>query len=119
MSPVVGSSMGGRHGHRRPFLLAFVVACLSSLSASNYCSAFTLVMMGRRRGKVGDKKLTSQKQSSPIKSLNGGKGQEITGVSLPAEGTNEIKIKSNQMKPRILTCIKFIAYDGPTRPSLF
>eukprot|EP00550_Attheya_septentrionalis_P012684 CAMPEP_0198302820 /NCGR_PEP_ID=MMETSP1449-20131203/56564_1 /TAXON_ID=420275 /ORGANISM="Attheya septentrionalis, Strain CCMP2084" /LENGTH=201 /DNA_ID=CAMNT_0044005289 /DNA_START=42 /DNA_END=647 /DNA_ORIENTATION=- len=83
--------MGGRHGHRRPFLLAFVVACLSSsLIVSNtscYCSAFTLVMMGRRRGKVGDKKLTSQKQSSPIKSLNGGKGQEITGVSLPAEGT--------------------------------
>jgi len=47
--------------------------------------------MGTRRGKGGmkitdgsSKKLTSEK--SKISSLNNGRGQEITGVTLPAEG---------------------------------
>jgi nitrite reductase/ring-hydroxylating ferredoxin subunit len=54
-------------------------------------------MMGSRRGKgalkksldpksSGDK-FTSPKSSNPMNALNNGLGQEITGVTLPAEGT--------------------------------
>jgi nitrite reductase/ring-hydroxylating ferredoxin subunit len=53
-------------------------------------------MMGSRRGKgglkksldptsTGDKRISTKK--SPMNALNGGKGQEITGVTLPADGT--------------------------------
>ena len=57
------------------------------------CQAFSLVMMGARRGKgdlkrsldpnaVGGKKGSIKGTNA----LNSGKGQEITGVSLPADG---------------------------------
>jgi hypothetical protein len=58
-------------------------------------AAFQLVMMGSRRGKgvglkrsldsttIGDKKST---QGKSAKSLNQGRGQEITGVTLPTNG---------------------------------
>jgi len=65
-------------------------------SSTTSCSAFSLIMMGSRRGKGGLKKsldpassgdkMTSAKKS-PMNVLNGGRGQEITGVTLPAEGT--------------------------------
>eukprot|EP01082_Thalassiosira_pseudonana_P010465 g9333.t1 g9333 contig36:354801-355707(+) len=58
-------------------------------------SGFTLIMMGSRRGKgnlkrsldpssVGDKGVGG---AGNVKSINGGRGQEITGVSLPEKGT--------------------------------
>jgi hypothetical protein len=61
-------------------------------------SAFTLQMMGARRGKgelkqrlVGNTSVKSSNKNvknnkSAVASLNQGRGQEITGVSLPAEG---------------------------------
>ncbi|CAB9503029.1 expressed unknown protein [Seminavis robusta] len=52
--------------------------------------SFHLVMMGSRRGKGGLKKtLNSDSQATTpkeVRSLNKGKGQEITGVTLPANG---------------------------------
>lgn len=59
-------------------------------------SGFSLVMMGSRRGKgglkksldpasAGDKRMRTK--NTTMNSLNGGKGQEITGVTLPADGT--------------------------------
>ena len=69
-------------------------SCLSADAAA----AFTLVMMGARRGKGGLQRNledTNNKSSSSNKTkrgamnaLNGGKGQEITGVTLPAPGTS-------------------------------
>lgn len=59
-------------------------------------SAFTLIMMGSRRGKGSLKKSLDPASSgdklkppkqSPMNALNNGRGQEITGVSLPADGT--------------------------------
>lgn len=72
-------------------LLAFLANTLSR------GSAFTLEMMGARRGKgelnqriVGDALPSSSNSlknpKSVISSLNQGRGQEITGVSLPSEG---------------------------------
>ncbi len=56
--------------------------------------AFTLTMMGSRRGKGGmritdgstSKKKLKNSAKSQINSLNQGRGQEITGVTLPAPG---------------------------------
>jgi nitrite reductase/ring-hydroxylating ferredoxin subunit len=76
---------------------SFSIAMLSFFVGSwTVSSAFTLVMMGSRRGKgnlnksldpesTGDK-LTAPKKTS-MNSLNYGKGQEITGVTLPTGGT--------------------------------
>jgi len=54
-------------------------------------SSFTLVMMGAKRGKGNLKKgldsSSSKSKPSTVSSLNQGRGQEITGVSLPAQGT--------------------------------
>eukprot|EP00591_Stephanopyxis_turris_P011947 CAMPEP_0195516232 /NCGR_PEP_ID=MMETSP0794_2-20130614/7019_1 /TAXON_ID=515487 /ORGANISM="Stephanopyxis turris, Strain CCMP 815" /LENGTH=193 /DNA_ID=CAMNT_0040644779 /DNA_START=78 /DNA_END=659 /DNA_ORIENTATION=- len=66
-----------------PILLLVITQILS-------CSSFTLTMMGARRGK-GNLKRNLESSSSPrsqkdVKSLNKGKGQEITGVTLPQEG---------------------------------
>mmetsp|Transcript_21517 Transcript_21517/g.31857 ORF Transcript_21517/g.31857 Transcript_21517/m.31857 type:complete len:194 (+) Transcript_21517:56-637(+) len=68
--------------------LIFVLAASCMMAP---ISSFSLTMMGTRRGKGGmkitdgsSKKLTSEK--SKISSLNNGRGQEITGVTLPAEG---------------------------------
>ena len=54
-------------------------------------SSFTLVMMGARRSKGNLKRAledTGKPSSGPqaVKALNQGRGQEITGVTLPAEG---------------------------------
>lgn len=67
------------------------------LSCTTYTPsfAFSLVMMGSRRGKGGLKKSLDPassgdkfaKSKSPMNALNNGRGQEITGVTLPAEGT--------------------------------
>jgi hypothetical protein len=61
------------------------------LSAMSAVDSFSLVMMGARRGKGDLKKAVageplSSKKANPVNSLNLGKGQEITGVSLPADG---------------------------------
>lgn len=77
-------------------LLVFeALLLLLVLASTTY--AFSLVMMGSRRGKgvlkksldpksSGDKWVAPQSKS-PMNSLNNGRGQEITGVTLPAEGT--------------------------------
>lgn len=54
--------------------------------------AFTLTMMGSRRGKGGNLKQTLDNTAgrggaSSVKGINGGRGQEITGVTLPEKGT--------------------------------
>mgnify|MGYP007080217515 CR=1 FL=1 len=58
-------------------------------------SSFQLVMMGAKRGKGTLKKTLdggTAGQPTSSRSLNKGKGQEITGVTLPADGKN---MKSN------------------------
>lgn len=74
------------------YFFIYVGMCLS------YSTAFTLHMMGGRRGKgelkqrlVGDKSVKNSSNNmksnkSAVASLNQGRGQEITGVSLPSEG---------------------------------
>merc|ERR1712232_1042571 len=53
----------------------------------NVVDSFTLVMMGARRGKKRNlKQLLSEDGTQSAKSINRGRGQEITGVSLPAAG---------------------------------
>jgi hypothetical protein len=61
------------------------LACLllALLFAFESVSSFHLVLMGARRGKLNN--LLSDDPSSS-KVPNAGKGQEITGVTLPAEG---------------------------------
>eukprot|EP00525_Craspedostauros_australis_P007091 CAMPEP_0198116326 /NCGR_PEP_ID=MMETSP1442-20131203/11490_1 /TAXON_ID= /ORGANISM="Craspedostauros australis, Strain CCMP3328" /LENGTH=205 /DNA_ID=CAMNT_0043774111 /DNA_START=163 /DNA_END=780 /DNA_ORIENTATION=+ len=56
------------------------------------CHAFSLVMMGRRgKGKLkktlSGESVSSKKSNSSVNAMNRGKGQEITGVTLPAEGS--------------------------------
>lgn len=95
------------------------VALLVVLSLSSRTDAFTLVMMGSRRGKGNLKRSldpsTMGDKSGPmsVKSLNQGRGQEITGVTLPSEG----KIKGWEFgeKQRIACANvdgKFYAVDG-------
>lgn len=70
-------------------IIPVLVAVLSCPSVFG----FNLVMMGRRKG-AGNLKRSldlipesdKQMSSSNLKSLNQGRGQEITGVTLPAEG---------------------------------
>jgi hypothetical protein len=59
-------------------------------------NAFQLVMMGSRRGKGGLKKsldptsvegkARKKNKKVGVNALNEGRGQEVTGVTLPAEG---------------------------------
>mmetsp|Transcript_2107 Transcript_2107/g.4548 ORF Transcript_2107/g.4548 Transcript_2107/m.4548 type:complete len:231 (-) Transcript_2107:338-1030(-) len=86
-------------------------------------SAFTLTMMGSRRGKgnlkrsldpssVGDG-VVKAGSSGGVKALNGGKGQEITGVTLPEPG----KIRGWAFgEDRTVACAningRFYAVDG-------
>ena len=75
------------------FVGCFALLLLSSAWPSS--CALTLVMMGSRRAKPGSFKnrlndeynKKSMNKNSPMNALNNGRGQEITGVSLPAEGT--------------------------------
>jgi len=50
--------------------------------------AFTLTMMGSRRGKGGNlrRSLDDSRGTKGVKSINSGRGQEITGVTLPEKG---------------------------------
>ena len=65
----------------RPIILLL----LALMIAEN--AAFNVVFMARR-GKGGLKKNLEDSGGGPkaVKSLNKGKGQEITGVTLPADG---------------------------------
>jgi hypothetical protein len=66
-----------------------LILFLSAISAVN---SFNMVMMVRR-GKGGlQKNLDGDSDTKPgsISSLNKGKGQEITGVTLPASGKSDI-----------------------------
>jgi nitrite reductase/ring-hydroxylating ferredoxin subunit len=51
-----------------------------------HASGFSLVMMGVRRGKGGLKRNLDSDTPKNAGAMNQGKGQEITGVSLPAPG---------------------------------
>ena len=71
-------------------LLVTVLCLLCGVSSSFTCRAsvsrilsLTVVMMGKGKGNL--KKALQGDPTNP-KSLNQGKGQEITGVTLPAEG---------------------------------
>ena len=76
-----------------------VIALLLSCSIT---ASFTLTMMGARRGKgnlkgrlednISSKKST--KTQSGVSNLNQGKGQEITGVTLPSPGECIISIEN-------------------------
>lgn len=67
------------------------IAVLLLAALCSTVSAFNMVMMGRPRGNLKrsldsepekEKKMTS----GSLRSMNQGRGQEITGVTLPAEG---------------------------------
>lgn len=68
-----------------------LLSLLCFLLPSN-TKAFSLVMMGRRAGKGNLKKslsgesVSKRSKANSVNSLNQGKGQEITGVTLPADG---------------------------------
>mmetsp|Transcript_16893 Transcript_16893/g.41156 ORF Transcript_16893/g.41156 Transcript_16893/m.41156 type:complete len:199 (-) Transcript_16893:38-634(-) len=74
-----------------PKIIALALLALQ-LMASQQVEGFQLVMMGRRGGKKGTLKQqlsgegVSKKKANSPNSLNEGRGQEITGVTLPAEG---------------------------------
>lgn len=53
-------------------------------------SSFSIVMMARRgKGNLKKGLDDAPKQSSSVSNLNQGKGQEITGVTLPTEGKSQ------------------------------
>eukprot|EP00980_Cylindrotheca_fusiformis_P018822 scaffold6276_cov138-Cylindrotheca_fusiformis.AAC.9 len=70
------------------------ILCLLLISSHHQVESFHMVMMGRRaagKGKLkqsleGESVSKKKGNSSSINSLNQGKGQEITGVTLPADG---------------------------------
>jgi len=82
--------MERRNSHAASLLLVLLLVQTMIMSSNG----FSLVMMGVRRGKgnlgksldpysVGDKQSTAQDK---VKSMNSGRGQEITGVTLPRNG---------------------------------
>lgn len=77
---VASASFGGGHGG----------SALMPMSPSlrQQPAAFTLTMMGSRRGKGGNLKrsLDDKKRGGSVQRINGGRGQEITGVTLPEKG---------------------------------
>lgn len=77
--------------------------------------AFTLTMMGSRRGKAGNLKrsLDGDYRRAGIKGINRGRGQEITGVTLPEKG----KIRGWAFgEDKTICCAnvdgKYLAVDG-------
>lgn len=77
------------------FLTYSILICLLLASSIDGVDGFSFVLMGRR-GKGDLKRALSGndgqsgkrgKNQDPAAAMNDGKGQEITGVSLPAEGT--------------------------------
>mmetsp|Transcript_14306 Transcript_14306/g.20150 ORF Transcript_14306/g.20150 Transcript_14306/m.20150 type:complete len:204 (+) Transcript_14306:191-802(+) len=73
-------------------LLAIIMASSLHNNIMDGVDAFTLVMMGARRGKgslknrINDDSSKGINNNSNNKSMNAGKGQEITGVTLPTQG---------------------------------
>ena len=63
-----------------------VLTSMMSSRNDNFADAFHIVMMGRARRGKGDLKRSLDGGTVNSKSLNQGKGQEITGVTLPADG---------------------------------
>jgi nitrite reductase/ring-hydroxylating ferredoxin subunit len=86
---IVGSGSGRRRKKimraRLPCIVVATVLVVALLLLATVAESFTLVMMGRKRGGLQD--LLNNKDEAPkgISSLNRGLGQEITGVTLPAE----------------------------------
>ncbi|KAL7547352.1 hypothetical protein ACHAWF_010670 [Thalassiosira exigua] len=78
--------------------------------------AFTLTMMGSRRGKGGNLKRSlddTGRRASGVKSINSGRAQEITGVTMPEKG----KIRGWAFgEDRTIACANvdgnFFAVDG-------
>jgi nitrite reductase/ring-hydroxylating ferredoxin subunit len=74
--------------------LPFAILCLFLALALTltHVNSFSLVMMAARKGRGNLKKslqgesVSKKKNANPTNALNQGKGQEITGVTLPAEG---------------------------------
>lgn len=74
---------------------------MASTTSTRVASSSSLVVMEARRGKGLKKNLDSESGKGPgANMMNGGKGQEITGVSLPADGE-----LTNIMKPVLLTAV--------------
>jgi nitrite reductase/ring-hydroxylating ferredoxin subunit len=69
-----------------------LISFLCFLVIAHQVESFQLVMMGRRAVGKGNLKKSlsgesvSKKKGNSVNSLNQGKGQEITGVTLPADG---------------------------------
>lgn len=81
------------------FLVFIVSTCFNNNNYNNNVECFTLILMAaKRRGKVDLKRIINDNENiststtdnnmstKSIKSMNSGKGQEITGVSLPTIG---------------------------------
>jgi hypothetical protein len=71
------------------FLGSLLLWCLAICDVDS----FSFLLMGRRKGGLqktlldeNGKGINKNPSAAAINSLNQGKGQEITGVSLPAEG---------------------------------
>jgi nitrite reductase/ring-hydroxylating ferredoxin subunit len=80
-----------RRGRMPPFLLLLLLTVVWDSLNTNLpsVSALQLVMMGARRNKVPLNRILEDDSSSSFsnkRSINSGKGQEITGVTLPANG---------------------------------
>ena len=73
---------------RRIVVLLLLILTTTYVVEYGYC--FSLVMMGTKRGKSNLKKILNEESttttSNSNKSMNNGRGQEITGVTLPEPG---------------------------------
>jgi nitrite reductase/ring-hydroxylating ferredoxin subunit len=84
--------LSNTNGNGRRMSIMMSIVCLALVLVQMNVHAFSfLVMMGQRRGKGNLKQALSGEtmKLSGVGSLNKGRGQEITGVTLPAE--NSIK----------------------------
>ena len=72
----------------RDYFFAVALTALLLVASPPAADCFCLVMMGTRRGKGNLKRRMEDDSaiSNKVGSLNQGRGQEITGVSLPASG---------------------------------
>jgi len=83
---------------KKTSLLGALLSLLLVVETASTVSAFSFLLMGARRGKgnlkrtldsssVGDSNVLSPSAGNKkLVKLNNGKGQEITGVTLPQEG---------------------------------
>jgi len=90
------------------------VPSAASRQHANVPAAFTLTMMGSRRGKGGNlKRSLDEKGRGSASGVNSGRGQEITGVTLPGQG----KIRGWAFgEDRTIACAnvdgEYLAVDG-------